>query len=97
MDTKPLDNTNIEQAKARTSDLKVFGNGNLFRLICKASSKEQGWMKSTKAMDTGTGCIVQVTTEFRDPTGIVIACAEALTFVPGVSVRIDDNGNPYLH
>jgi len=93
---KPLDNTNIEEAKTKTSDLKVFGNGDLFQLIGKASSKEQGWMKSTKAMVTGNGCVVQVTTEFRNKDGEVIACAEALTFVPNVAVALDNDGNKRL-
>lgn len=87
---KTLDNENIAEAKAKISDIKVFGNGDLFQLICKASSKEQGWMKSTKVMETGTGCVVQVTTQQGENV------AEALTFVPGVSIKVDDGGNKYL-
>lgn len=96
MQEKPLDTTNIEEAKNKTSDLVVFGNGDLFQLICKASSKEQGWMKSTKAMDVGNGCVVQVTTEFRDSFGAITNCAEALTFVPWVTIATDDQGNKKL-
>lgn len=81
---KQLNNTNIEDVKRTTSDVEVFGNGDLFQLISKASSKSQGWMKSTKAMDTGTGCVVQVTTELTNPDGSK-AVAEALTFVPYVT------------
>lgn len=77
-------------AKAKVSDIKVFGNGDLFQLIAKASSKEQGWMKSTKAMETPKGCVVQVTTQQGDNV------AEALTFVPDVSIKVDENGNKYL-
>jgi len=87
---KTLDNTNVAEAKAKVSDIKVFGNGDLFQLIAKASSKEQGWMKSTKAMETPKGCVVQVTTQQGDNV------AEALTFVPDVSIKVDDNGNKYL-
>ena len=87
---KTLDNTNVSEAKAQVSDIKVFGNGDLFQLICKASSKEQGWMKSTKAMDTGNGCVVQVTTQQGNQV------AEALTFVPTVKILEDENGNKYL-
>ena len=87
---KTLDNTNVAEAKAKVSDIKVFGNGDLFQLIAKASSKEQGWMKSTKAMETPKGCVVQVTTQQGDNV------AEALTFVPDVFIKVDENGNKYL-
>jgi len=87
---KTLDNTNVAEAKDQVSDIKVFGNGDLFQLICKASSKEQGWMKSTKAMYTGNGCVVQVTTQQGNQV------AEALTFVPNVKILEDENGNKYL-
>lgn len=92
---KTLDITEVKGAKANISDLKVFGNGDLFELICKASSNEQGWMKSTKAMQTPHGCVVQVTTQQRN-IDLSYAVAEALTFVPGVSIKVDDNGNKYL-
>lgn len=87
---KTLDNTNVAEAKANVSDIKVFGNGDLFQLIAKASSKEQGWMKSTKAMDTGNGVVVQVTTQQGQNV------AEALTFVPNVSIKTDESGSLYI-
>lgn len=92
---KTLDITEVKGAKANISDLKVFGNGDLFQLICKASSNEQGWMKSTKAMPTKNGCVVQVTTQQKNPDGSY-AVAEALTFVPDVSIQVDQDGNKYL-
>lgn len=96
LENKALDNTSIVDVKATTSDIKVFGNGDLFQLICKASSKSQGWMKSTKAMETGNGCVVQVTTEVINKNGDHVI-AEALTFVPNVKIKIDGgNGNKYL-
>jgi hypothetical protein len=87
---KTLDNTNVEEAKTKVSDIKVFGNGDLFQLICKASSKEQGWMKSTKAMQVPGGCVVQVTTQQGENI------AEAITFVPEVRIKTDEDGNKYL-
>jgi hypothetical protein len=92
---KTLDVVNIDDAKQKVSDVVVFGNGDLFQLICKASSKEQGWMKSTKAMQTPHGCIVQVTTQQKN-MDYSYSLAEALTFVPGVSIKTDENGNKYL-
>jgi len=79
---KTLDITDVKGAKANISDLKVFGNGDVFQLISKASSDSQGWMKSTKAMQTGTGVVIQVTTQQRNIDG-TYSLAEALTFVPG--------------
>lgn len=92
---KTLDITEVKGAKANISDLKVFGNGDLFQLICKASSNEQGWMKSTKAMETPHGCVIQVTTQQKNPDGSY-AVAEALTFVPNSSIGIDPDGNKYI-
>lgn len=82
---KTLDITEVKGAKANISDLKVFGNGDTFQLICKASSNEQGWMKSTKAMPTGNGVVVQVTTQQKNPDGSY-SVAEALTFVPDAKI-----------
>lgn len=68
---KTLDNTTADQAKDQVSDLKIWGNGDTFKLICKASSKAEGWMKSTKAMEIpGVGCVVQVTTQQMSKNGV---------------------------
>ena len=76
-------------------DIKVVGNGDMFQLLCKASSEAEGWMKSTKAMQTPTGCLVQVTTQQRNPDGSY-AVAEALSFVPGVMIVADENNGRRL-
>ena len=81
---KTLHNSDISGVKLNVPDLKVFGNGDLFQLLSKASSKEEDWMKSTKAMQTPHGCIVQVTTQQHDNV------AEALCFVPGVKIAEDE-------
>ena len=58
---KPLDVTEANELK---NDVKVYGNGDMFQLLCKASSKNECWMKSTKAMEIpDVGCVVQVTTQ----------------------------------
>ena len=86
MEHKPTNITTVSQAMQAVPDLEVYGNGDTFQLICKASSKKQQWMKSTKAMEIkGVGCIVQVTTQ--QGTNI----AEALTFVSGVRILAIDN------
>lgn len=86
MTEKTLDVTCINDAKDKVSDIEVFGNGDTFKLINKASSKSQGWMKSTKGINTGKGCVIQVTTQQKNPDGSY-AIAEALTYVPDVTVE----------
>lgn len=88
---KDLGITEVRGAHANIQDLVVYGNGDTFALLCKASSQEQGWMKSTKVCNVCGGCIVQVTTQQRNLDGSY-AVAEALTYVPGN--HIDLNANP---
>ena len=83
---KTLHNTDSDGARKNVKDIVVWGDGDAFALICKASSQNEGWMKSTKAMEvTGVGCIVQVTTQQRNQDGSY-SLAEAVTFVPGVRI-----------
>lgn len=97
MKPKTLHNSNVSAAHKNVKDLVVYGNGDLFKLLCKASSESEGWMKSTKVMEVGpnrtigvdrrpVGCLVQVTTQQRNQDGSY-AVAEALTFVPGATFR----------
>jgi len=85
MSGKDLGITEVRGAKANISDLVVYGDGDTFALLCKASSQEQGWMKSTKVCNVPGGCILQVTTQQKNPDGSY-AVAEALTYVPGVQM-----------
>lgn len=85
---KTYGNTNINKAKDNVSDLQVYGDGDMFKLLAKASSQIEGWMKSTKAMAIpGVGVLVQVTTQ---QDGQV---AEALAFVPGARIVEDSHSN----
>ena len=93
--TKTLHNTDVNGAKKNVPDITVFGNGDLFKLLSKASSEKEGWMKSTKAMEIPeVGCVVQVTTQQRNPDGSY-SVAEAVTFVPGVML-IEASHGRYL-
>ena len=71
-------------------DIEKYGNVDAWRLVCKASSKKEGWMKSTKAMDVGNGVLVQVSTQQGDKV------AEALTYVEGVGVYESKHGGHRL-
>lgn len=86
---KTLHNSDVSGARVNVPDIKVFGNGDMFQLLCKASSANEGWMKSTKAMQIdGVGCVVQTTTQQRNADGSY-SLADAVTFVPGVRIEGD--------
>ena len=87
---KSLGNTSSNTAAKNIKDIVVWGDGDMFKLLSKASSKNEGWMKSTKAMEiTNVGCVVQVTTQQNDHV------AEAVTFVPNARIveEITTSGN----
>lgn len=80
---KTLHNSDPSTAKKNVPDIIIFGHDQ-FKLLSKASSKKEGWMKSTKAMEIpGVGCVVQVTTQQGE------AVAEAVCFVPSVRVNVE--------
>lgn len=86
---KTLSNTDTKGASKQVPDIEFWGNGDTFKLISKASSKKEGWMKSTKAMYIDRiGCVVQVTTQQGNNI------AEAVTFVPYTRINevVDADG-----
>ena len=85
MEAKSLHNTTANGAKKNVRDIQFWGDGDTFRLISKASSEAEGWMKSTKAMPAGNSVVVQVTTQQRNPDGSY-SIAEALTTVPNAII-----------
>jgi hypothetical protein len=93
MNEKTLGNTDFNGAIKNVRDLKFWGDGDIFKLISKVSSENEKWMKSTKAMRAGNGCVVQVTTQQINPDGSH-SLAEALTYVPNVRIveNRDENG-----
>ena len=92
MVAKSLHNTTANGAKKNVKDIVFWGDGDTFRLISKASSEAESWMKSTKAMPAGSSVVVQVTTQQRNPDGSY-SIAEALTTVPNAIIAEHvDNG-----
>ena len=84
---KDLTVTSIVDAKIKVPDIQVVGNGDAWQLLCKASSKDGGWMKSTKAMEIkGYGVVLQVSTQQGEQV------AEALVTIPSVKIVDDQNG-----
>jgi len=94
MNSKTMHITDQNGARKNVPDIVIFGE-DLFLLLSKASSESEGWMKSTKAMQVAGGCLVQVTTQQRNPDGSY-AVAEALSFVPNVRVVGDEFGRTLL-
>ena len=82
---KTLGNTCANRATKNVKDIVFWGDGDTFKLISKASSEKEGWMKSTKAMDCGGSVVVQVTTQQRNPDGSY-SMAEALTTVENACI-----------
>lgn len=76
MSDKTLNVVDSKDLQNKISDVEIFGNADLFKLAAKASSRSQGWMKSTKIMNTSMGAVVQVTTQNKDNV------AEAIVYVP---------------
>lgn len=94
MPVKSLHNTDSNGAKKNVKDIQFWGNGDTFKLISKASSENESWMKSTKAMEIiGVGCVVQTTTQQRNLDGSY-SLTDAVTFVPncGISETKNDEG-----
>jgi uncharacterized protein involved in exopolysaccharide biosynthesis len=92
MEAKSMQNTDANGARKNVKDIVFWGNGDTFKLISKASSEAEGWMKSTKAMQAGRDVVVQVTTQQRNPDGSYVV-AEALTTVTNAEiVDIIENG-----
>ena len=87
---KTLNVVSEEDAVNKVSDVEIFGNGDLFKLISKASSKSQGWMESTKVCNLDNGVLIQVTTQNKENV------AEALQFVPNVNWNFEFNDFEYF-
>lgn len=67
---KTLHNSNSNKVTKNVKDIVFWGDRDAFKLISKASSEEEGWMKSTKAMEiAGVGVVIQVTTQQRGLQG----------------------------
>lgn len=88
---KTLNVSAFNEAKKAIPDVQNVGDGDQWKLLSKAWSNAEGWMKSTKALEVpGHGCIVQVTTQQGENV------AEALVWVPGVKVEKDENAGRKL-
>lgn len=88
---KPVTSVSPVEPKQAPSDLKVVGSPDAFQLISECTSRSEGWVKSTRAMQIdGLGCLVQVSTRLG------ANMSEAVTFVLGVKIKREPNGNKRL-
>jgi hypothetical protein len=90
---KSLDNTTPDKTKKNVEDIELWGDEDTFMLIFKSSSEQEGWMKSTKAMQCGDNVVIQVTTQQKNGNGSY-SLAEALTTVEEaeiVTVYLDED------
>ena len=69
MSEKTLGNTCTSEASVNVKDIVFWGDPDMFKLISKASSQNEGWMKSTKAMQCGKHVVVQCETQQRNSDG----------------------------
>lgn len=83
---KNLHITSYQDLKDQVSDVQVWGDPDMVKLLCKASSEKEGWMKSLKAVEIPhVGCVLLNSTQQRNPDGSYVL-AEASTFVPGTKI-----------
>lgn len=82
---KTLNNVDMETLKQNVSDVEIYGDPGKWFCLSKASSKSQGWMKSTKAMDIpGYGCLVQVSEQQGDQLSTSITPIQGVGVYPSV-------------
>lgn len=80
---KTLSNTDINGTRKNVPDVVVYGEGDVFGLWVKASSQNEGWMKTSKVANIPGGCVIQTETQQRNPDGSYVL-SQALAYVPGV-------------
>jgi len=86
---KTLTSTTPEETEATGTVLT--GTAALWKCLAKAVNLEEGWMKSTKAMQVGSaGCLIQVTTQQKNPDGSY-SLAEAVCFAERVNL-VEEGG-----
>ena len=85
---KTLHNSDASRTQENVPDVVFYGDGDLWQLLCKASSDREGWMKSTKVMNVPGGSIMQITTQQRNSNEDYVI-AEALVSMPGIQIYTD--------
>lgn len=96
MEERTLSNSNMSEAHANVSDIKVVGNAGNWVTVYKASSEKQGFMKSTKALSLeGCNTLVQTETMQRNPDGS-FSLSQALVYIPLLASSIFGSDWPQI-
>lgn len=80
----------VKKTEDVQGDVEIVGDPDRLKLLFKADGGT--WVRSTKAMDVGPGCVVQMSTKFLTPQGTWNA-AEALTYVPDTVIVGEEEGD----
>lgn len=79
---EPAHNTSTKEAIKEAPTAKVFGDPDMWELICKFTDKTRRFSKSTKALEiAGVGVTLSVSTTMNGHV------AEALQFIPNVKIE----------
>ena len=79
----------VRETKDVQGDVEIAGDPDRLKLLFKADGGT--WVRSTKAMDVGPGCVVQMSTQFLTPQGW--NAAEALAYVPDTEIVGEEEGD----
>jgi hypothetical protein len=90
---KTLSNNANSTVKDNVPDVVLMGvKSNNWRLMCKAFSKKEGWMKSTKGLNLSTNqVLIQTTTQQKNSDGSY-SIADTLIAVNGNLIESDEKG-----
>lgn len=90
---KTLSNSANSTVKDNVPDVVLMGvKSNNWRLMCKAFSKKEGWMKSTKGLNLSTNqVLIQTTTQQKNSDGSY-SIADTLIAVNGNLIESDEKG-----
>ena len=80
----------VKETKDVQGDVEIVGDPDRLKLLFKVDGGN--WVRSTKAMDVGPGCVVQTSTKFLTPQG-AWNVAEALTYVPDTMIIGEEEGD----
>lgn len=82
----------VKETKDVKGPVEIAGKPDQLKLLFKVDGGT--WARSTKAMNVGRGCVVQMSTKFLTPQG-AWNLAEALAYVPDVEIAGEEGGDGY--
>ena len=75
------------------SDVKFWGDPELFKLISRSSSISEGWVRMVKAMQAGPNVMILTSTQQRNPDGTyVVSEALSLAYNGEIVEKLNEEG-----